>query len=153
MQIRLMKKSDIEEVAQIERETFSMPWSQRAFLQSLEMEHVLFLVAEKENEIAGYIGVYFAADEAEITNVAVKEKFRRRHIGESLVKEMVLRAKERGAVFAFLEVRCSNAEAIALYEKMGFSICGSRKGFYEKPREDAYVMVFAPDISTIQAGS
>lgn len=152
MQICLMEKSHIREVAQIEKETFSVPWSEKAFLEALEAEYALFLVAEEEGRVAGYIGVYLAADEGEITNVAVEETFRRHHIGEYLVKEALSEAEKKGAATIFLEVRCSNTPAIALYEKMGFSICGTRKGFYEKPKEDAYVMVSAPDISTVQAG-
>ena len=86
--------------------------------------------------------------EAEITNVAVEMEYRRRHIAEALVAEMQKEAAGRGTHSIFLEVRCSNTGAIALYQKMGFSICGTRRGFYEKPKEDAYVMVYTPEIST-----
>ena len=70
------------------------------------------------------------------------------HIAEALVAEMQKEAAKRGTHSIFLEVRCSNTGAIALYQKMGFSICGTRRGFYEKPKEDAYVMVYTPEIST-----
>ena len=75
-------------------------------------------------------------------------EYRRRHIAEALVAEMQKEAAGRGTHSVFLEVRCSNTGAIALYQKMGFSICGTRRGFYEKPKEDAYVMVYTPEIST-----
>ena len=152
MTIRPMEEKDICEIAGIEREIFSTPWSEKAFFEALEAEYALFFAAEEDGQIAGYIGIYLAADEGEITNVAVAENFRRRHIGEQLVHAAVSEAGKRGAVSIFLEVRYSNLPAIALYEKMGFSICGTRKGFYERPKEDAYVMVFAPDISTFQTG-
>lgn len=147
--IRLMEKKDVAKVTAIERDIFSMPWSENGFLDAICADNTLFLVAEEEG-IKGYIGMYLAADEGEITNVAVKETGRRKHLGESLLREALRISAERGIVSWFLEVRKSNAAAIALYKKQGFSVCGVRKGFYEKPREDAYVMVYPPDISTIQ---
>jgi len=108
----------------------------------------MFFAAKEGEHCVGYIGAYFAADEAEITNVAVDMEYRRRHIAEALVAEMQKEAAKRGTRSIFLEVRCSNTGAIALYQKMGFSICGTRRGFYEKPKEDAYVMVYTPEIST-----
>lgn len=149
MRIRPMETEDVPAVADMEQEIFSIPWSAQAFTDALEADYTLFLVAEVSGVTAGYIGVYLAADEAEITNVAVHERYRRCHLGELLVGEALNGAEKRGAVSAFLEVRISNAPAIRLYEKMGFGICGIRKGFYEKPREDAYVMT-VPDISTVQ---
>lgn len=147
MKIRRMKKEDIREAAQIEREIFSVPWSEQSFYDAIEMEQTIFLTAEEEGRVAGYLGMYLAADEGEITNVAVHKDCRRRHIGRALLMQALTEAAERGADTIFLEVRCSNAPAIALYEQMGFKICGTRRGFYEKPREDACVMV-RPDIST-----
>lgn len=149
MRTRPMKIKDIPAVAEMEREIFSMPWSEQSFADALQADYTLFLVAEVSGVTAGYIGVYLAADEAEITNVAVQKDFRRCHLGEMLVGEALKEAKKRGAVSVFLEVRISNDPAIHLYEKMGFGICGTRKGFYEKPKEDAYVMMI-PDISTVQ---
>lgn len=149
MQIRPMEAEDISAVAAIEQKTFSMPWSRQAFADALQADYTLFLVAEVSGAIAGYIGVYLAADEAEITNVAVLEDHRGCHLGKLLVSEALREAKRRGAASVFLEVRISNDPAIGLYKKLGFEICGTRKGFYEKPREDAYVMMI-PDISTVQ---
>ena len=137
MVISRMKTEDVTDAARIEEKIFSTPWSEQSFLEALEQEHCV-----------GYIGAYFAADEAEITNVAVDMEYRRRHIAEALVAEMQKEAAKRGTHSIFLEVRCSNTGAIALYQKMGFSICGTRRGFYEKPKEDAYVMVYTPEIST-----
>lgn len=151
MRIRQMERKDAAKAAAIEEEIFSMPWSKQAFLEALDLESTLFLAAEEEGELAGYIGLYLAADEGEITNVAVRERYRRRRIAESLIEHAMCTAAERGAAKVFLEVRPSNTGAIALYEKTGFIHCGTRRGFYEKPREDAYVMM-RPDISTILTG-
>ena len=149
MRTRPMKIKDIPAVAEMEREIFSMPWSEQSFTDALQADYTLFLVAEVFGVTVGYIGVYLAADEAEITNVAVRKECRRSYLGEHLVREALWEMRRRGVVSVYLEVRISNDPAIRLYEKMGFEICGTRKGFYEKPREDAYVMVI-PDISTVQ---
>ena len=145
MVISRMKTEDVTDAARIEEKIFSMPWSEQSFLEALEQEYTVFFVAKEEEHCVGYIGAYFAA---EITNVAVDMEYRRRHIAEALVAEMQKEAAKRGTRSIFLEVRCSNTGAIALYQKMGFSICGTRRGFYEKPKEDAYVMVYTPEIST-----
>ena len=135
MVISRMKTEDVTDAARIEEKIFSTPWSEQSFLEALEQEYTVFFAAKKKEHCVGYIGAYFAADEAEITNVAVEA-------------EMQKEAAKRGTHSIFLEVRCSNTGAIALYQKMGFSICGTRRGFYEKPKEDAYVMVYTPEIST-----
>lgn len=148
MVISRMKTGDVTDAARIEEKIFSMPWSEQSFLEALEQEYTMFFAAKEGEHCVGYIGAYFAADEAEITNVAVDMEYRRRHIAEALVAEMQKEAAKRGTRSIFLEVRCSNTGAIALYQKMRFSICGTRRGFYEKPKEDAYVMVYTPEIST-----
>lgn len=140
MIVRTMSKADTKEVAELEAEIFSMPWSRQGFEDTLTMPNVLFLVAWEEEALAGYCGVYMAADEGEITNVAVKASFRKRGIGEYLVKELMKRAREEGVCRFILEVRESNAQAVRLYERLGFSVCGRRKHFYEHPAEDALVM-------------
>lgn len=147
--IRLMKPEDIAQVSSIEAAVFSQPWSSLGFSQALSLENTLFLVAEEE-EIEGYLGMYLAADEGEITNVAVRKESRRKHLGEQLLARAVEVAQERGIRSYYLEVRKSNEAAIRLYEKFGFAVTGTRKGFYDKPKEDAYVMVYPPEISTIQ---
>lgn len=141
MLIRKMEEQDISQVAQIERENFSMPWSEKAFSDSLSQEEALFLVAEEEGRVLGYIGVYISLDEGEITNVSVDQNQRKKGIGNALVEQLKKAAAEKMVERIFLEVRVSNEPAIHLYEKQGFEKVGCRKGFYEKPREDAWVMM------------
>lgn len=88
MVISRMKTEDVTDAARIEEKIFSMPWSEQSFLEALEQEYTVFFVAKEEEHCVGYIGAYFAADEAEITNVAVDMEYRRRHIAEALVAEM-----------------------------------------------------------------
>lgn len=141
VRIRRMSPADIPEVAVLEAQNFSMPWSEKGFDDALKQADNIFLVARtQDGTIAAYCGLYASTDEGEITNVAVSEKVRRQGIGVAVMEELFYRAKERGIKKIFLEVRQSNMSARRLYDKMGFAQCGIRKNFYERPREDAVVM-------------
>lgn len=138
--IRSMHSEDTLAVSLLEQEIFTQPWSRQGFLNALTEEN-LFLVVEQEGKIVGYCGMYCGADEGEIVNVSVKREARGCGIGYRMLKKLLAKAKEAGIRQVVLEVRVSNRAAIGLYEKLGFSIVGLRKGFYEQPREDAYVMM------------
>ena len=138
--IRNMIKVDCERVAALEKRIFSQPWSEQGFADALSMEQNIFLVAEEAGEICGYLGMYQSLDEGEITNVAVAPEMRNTGIGWELMQVAIAKAKEQGILQIVLEVRVSNASAIHLYEKCGFLNCGVRKGFYDFPKEDAYIM-------------
>ena len=140
--IRNMQVADALAVSEIEQEIFSRPWSYQGFVDSLNLGNTIFLVAEEEGRILGYIGMYLAKDEGEITNVAVMKQERQRGIGGMLLKEIKKEAERRAIARIVLEVRVSNASAIRLYERESFQNCGVRKNFYELPREDAYIMIY-----------
>jgi ribosomal-protein-alanine N-acetyltransferase len=152
MIIREMTPQDAGAVAAIEKENFSQPWSEQGFIESLSNPDTLFLVAQTDSSreenrsmppqpaIAGYIGMYLAMDEGEITNVAVAASARNRGIGKALIRELTEKAARRGISRIVLEVRVGNRPAIALYERMGFRRIGTRKGFYDFPKEDADIM-------------
>lgn len=140
--VRAMQEMDVEAVEKLEKEIFSMPWSVQGFLDALQLENTVFLVAEEKQEILGYIGMYFSLDEGEITNVAVAPRKRCRGIGELLIQEMKKEAQKHALSSIVLEVRVSNHSAIRLYERNGFVNLGIRKGFYEMPKEDAYIMYY-----------
>lgn len=146
--IRKMTESDIPQVAAIEAQAICPPWSEQSFRSALDQPGNLFLVAETENEIAGYCGMYTAADEGEITNVAVRERYRQQGIGSRIMETVLASAVERGLTQIILEVRESNLAAEKLYEKYGFQSCGKRKNFYHDPDEDAVVMICHPGISS-----
>ncbi len=141
MMIRQMQAADIAAVAALEAQIFSMPWSAEGFADTLPREDVLFLVACEGDTLLGYVGVYCTSDEGEITNVAVAPAVRRKGIARALLTELKERLASLGIRRIVLEVRVSNEAAIRLYERMGFCALGTRKNFYEKPAEDAYVMV------------
>lgn len=140
MNVRHMEQCDVPEVARLEQEAFSSPWSEQAFHDSMKLSYYLFLVAEEENEIAGYAGMYLIMDEGDVTNVAVFKKWKCHGVGTLLVEKLLEEAKKRGATSATLEVRKSNIPAIMLYRKVGFELVGTRKNFYDNPKEDAVIM-------------
>ena len=139
-----MKKEHIPEAAMIEAMSFSLPWSENAFEESLSYDHTIFLVAvlKGTDKVAGYIGMYKVFNEGEITNVAVHPKYRGMGIGTKLMESVIRQAEKNNIKDIILEVRQSNSEAIRLYEKNGFKKIKKKKNFYEKPVEDGIVMHF-----------
>lgn len=140
IEVKAMERQDLEQVEAIERATFSMPWSEKGFLDSMRMPGALYLTARLDGRIAGYCGMLQCMDEAEITNVAVRADCRRAGVAHGMLQCLLEQGAERGVRTFILEVRRGNKAAISLYEKLGFETCGTRKNFYEKPREDAIVM-------------
>lgn len=140
MTIREMQLDDLEQVMVIENANFSVPWTETGFFTFLIRQDALFLVAEEQEQILGYMGVLMVMDEGDITNVSVDPKHQGKGIGRALVQGMIDKTVEAGVTTLHLEVRESNASAIALYEKMGFEKIGVRKNYYESPTEDGILM-------------
>ena len=138
--IREMTLEDIEQVYHIEESIFSIPWSKTSFENSIKSKDTMFIVAEKEREIVGYLGLYLFSEEADISNVAVKEEYRQQHVGRSLLQYILSTAKERGVKNVTLEVRETKVPAIKLYQSMGFVEAGIRKNYYKEPTENALIM-------------
>ena len=138
--IRQMEKKDIEQVERIEKEIFSIPWSAHSFEDAAMTKENIYLVCECNGVIAGYCGLWTVLGEGNITNMAVDKEYRKKGIGEALMKEMEKRGSQKDVDIFFLEVRQSNAAARRLYDKMGYKEIGTRKRFYERPVEDAIVM-------------
>lgn len=145
--VSAMTAKDIGQIAKIEKECFSTPWSEDSLREELDNENAFFLTAKIFGEVCGYIGTSIILDECYIANVAVKKEHRRKGIASLLISKAIETAKEKDCSFISLEVRKSNAPAIALYEKFGFSVCGERKNFYTDPDENALIMTkFFKDI-------
>lgn len=138
--VREMLESDVSDVARLEEETFSMPWSQEAFLDMLKNENMTYLVVDMNGEIIGGAGIRNILGDAEITNVVIKDVYRGHGYGKLLLTKLMDKGLEMGANAFTLEVRKSNTAAICLYTSCGFCQEGLRKNFYEKPREDALIM-------------
>ena len=140
MMIVRMNESHVKAVAELEKLCFSDPWSENSVASELKNKLALWLVAEEEGQVAGYIGSQTCTDESDVMNVAVHPDFRRRGIAEALVNALVEELKMIGSHCLTLEVRATNVPAIALYGKLGFVEIGRRKNYYRNPREDALIM-------------
>lgn len=138
--IRPMRESDIEQVVAIENSIFSIPWSAKSFIDACKEEYNIYLVCEMDSKVVGYCGLWTVLGEGNITNMAVDEEYRKCGIGSALMQAMELLGQKMDVSIFFLEVRAGNIAAQKLYEKMGYREIGRRKGFYEKPVEDALVM-------------
>ena len=140
MEITTMTSAHVAQIAAIEKLCFSDPWSENSVASELENRLSLWLVALDGDTVAGYVGSQSVLDEADMMNVAVHPDFRRQGIAEALVSGLVEHLKAMGSHCLTLEVRASNAPAIALYEKLGFAEIGRRKNYYRNPREDALIL-------------
>ncbi len=138
--IRRMTEADLPAVADLERENFSIPWTEANLRESLNLPGYFFLVAEEEGKVVGYAGLSRVLDEGDVTNIVVTEEFRGRGIGTELTSALLEEGKKEGIQAFTLEVRFSNVPAVHIYEKLGFVQEGIRKRFYEKPVEDARIM-------------
>lgn len=139
-EIRPMCEQDLDEVAALEREIFSVPWSKNGFASALRQEAAHYLTVRLDGELAGYCGFLQSFDEADITNVAVAPAFRGQKIAQCMLEELMRQGRKRGVASYTLEVRASNAPAIHLYKKLGFVDAGIRPGFYDDPKEDALIL-------------
>ena len=121
--------------------SFSRPWSEQAFYEELKKESALMLAAvDRSGRVVGWAGLEQLFGEGAITNIAVTPQYRRQGIGWELLKELLDRARRLGVLSVTLEVRETNAAAIALYRQLGFEELGVRRGVYDRPVEDAVVM-------------
>jgi ribosomal-protein-alanine N-acetyltransferase len=130
----------LDALAGLERLCFSEPWTRAGLAAELGSSTAVFAAAEISGETAGYAGMHRVLDECYMDNVAVFPQFRRRGVARALMEYLVARAREKNARFLTLEVRASNAAAIALYETLGFREAGRRRDFYRAPTEDALLM-------------
>ena len=140
MTIERMNESHVAAVAALEKLCFADPWSLSSVASELKNPLALWLVAVEEDVVCGYIGSQSVMGESDMMNVAVNPDFRRKGIGEALVGALSDALKALGNTSLTLEVRASNAPAIALYEKLGFTQVGLRKNYYRNPKEDALIL-------------
>ncbi len=138
--VRRAKEQEIEEIARLEQEIFSDPWSLAAIRETWGQKQARILGAWLDGQMAGYVIVYFAADESEIARIAVDEKFRRQGVAGALLDEMERVLAGKGIARLMLDVRKSNAAALRFYLSRGFKEDGVRKNFYTNPIEDAILM-------------
>lgn len=140
MRIVKMQPEHVAAVAEMERQCFSDPWSEKSVASELDNPLSLWLIAEADGVVAGYVGSQTVLESADMMNLAVSQDFRRQGIGEQLVNSLTEALAEKGVKTLLLEVRISNEPAKQLYQKLGFEIVGKRPRYYEKPREDALIL-------------
>ena len=135
-----MEARHVLQIAEIEKLCFSDPWSESSISSELSNRLSFWLVAEDGDAVLGYVGSQSVLGESDMMNLAVRPDCRRRGIGEALVLALWEAMRERGNRCLSLEVRVSNAPAIALYQKLGFSQVGRRPNYYRDPKEDAWIL-------------
>ena len=134
--------NDINEIWEIEKLSFSVPWTREALGMEIVKNKCAKYYAAKnyEGKLIGYGGFWVIVDQAHITNVAVHPQYRRHGVGEAVMRHMLKQAYKLGLKDMTLEVRESNAPAIKLYKKLGFIECGVRKKYYSDNNENAIIM-------------
>ena len=139
LEIRRLSYADLPQVIAIERRAFPTPWSLAMFVLELSKPSGICLAALREGRIVGYLICSRYDTVWHVMNVAVDDRLRRERIATSLLTRLFERADTPGEQYT-LEVRTSNAPAIALYERFGFRSAGLRRGYYHDNKEDAVIM-------------
>lgn len=135
-----MTEAHIKDVAVLEAICFADPWSENSVASELTNPLSCWLVALEADRVVGYIGSQTVMGETDMMNVAVHPEHRRKGVAESLIRALIRALKEHESHCLTLEVRTSNAAAIALYEKLGFFEAGRRRNYYRNPKEDALIL-------------
>jgi len=140
--IREMIVEDLDAVSLIELDAFSHPWSREDFeIEILSNPYSKYYVYELESEIISYVGLWLIYEKAQITTIAVKNKYRGQKYSRLLMQFVDKICNDNNIEDCSLEVRISNFKAISLYESCGFVIKGIRENYYQDNYEDAYLMV------------
>lgn len=139
--IRDMQEDDIPAIVEIERISFSTPWSRQSFLNGMYKKNAFSKVAVFEENVIGYICVNYLNHESHILNLAVHQDFRRQGVATLLMNEAMRELKKKGCVFLYLKVRSSNTDAQKFYEIFGFKVESVRKNYYGDPDENALLMM------------
>ncbi len=141
LNLRLLKRTDIDQLIEIEKQVYGFPWSEKTFRDCMKIGYSCW-VMEKLDEIVAYGIVSIAAGESHVMNLCVDPKHQRKGYGRKLMKKLIAVALEERCRLILLEVRPSNETAIALYYNMGFNEIGRRKDYYpaENGREDALIL-------------
>ena len=134
--IKYATLDDVAEILRIEQACFSTPWTEQGIRESIENENTHLYLALADGKTAGYMGVQIFSGEGYVTNVATLPAYRRRGVAKALIERVLGNEMD----FLTLEVRESNAPAIALYESLGFARVGVRPHFYRNPDENALLM-------------
>lgn len=139
--------TDLDQLVRVEDACFQTPWSRESLSALLsDQTKCLCLVACRQElefrRVVGYIGLIHVLDEGEIANIAVHPEYAGQGVGFALLEAVKQFCAESGILTIHLEVRPSNAPALALYRKCGFLPTGRRRGYYSDTGEDALLMAW-----------
>ncbi len=140
IEILPMKREHVVQIAALEQQCFSDPWSEHSISSELDNDLSLWLVAVEGEQVVGYIGSQSVPPEADVMNLAVSPDYRRSGIGQRLLEALINRLTTEGINSLALEVRPSNGAALALYRRFAFAEIGRRPKYYVNPVEDALIM-------------
>lgn len=138
--IRPASAKDIDSIYEIGTLCFPDAWRRDTVAHDMEGDHSEYFVAEMEGKVAGYGCFWFVVDEGQLVNIGVRPEYRRKGLAEAILERGLEECGDRNMKTIFLEVRVSNTKAQALYKKYNFRTLGVRKGVYDLPREDGYIM-------------
>ena len=141
IKIEKLTKENIQDVSNVEKAYIETPWGYEGLLSEIGNEDAVYVCIKKGGVFAGYGGMRAGTFDADITNIAVAEDFRKMGIGTLIVKELIKKAEEKNLENVFLEVNINNIKAIRLYEKCGFTSEGIRKKYYNN-KDDAIIMKY-----------
>ena len=142
MEIRITDAREelLPQIQQIEQQSFSVPWTDAMLRMQLQPDSHVFLTAEADGAVVGYVGMLYVLDEGYISNVAVRPDHRRRGVAEALLAALEARGRALMLSFLTLEVRETNVRAQNLYYSFDFEKEGFRKRYYEDTGEGAYLL-------------
>ena len=141
--IRKMTLQDVPAVAELDRNSFSLPWPERAFVFEVAANPAArcWIAEDEHGRIVGMLVMWLIVDEAHIATLASHPEFRKQGIGAHLLTQALQAARAEGARRALLEVRAGNEAAQAMYRKFGFEAAGRRQRYYKDNGEDAILMM------------
>jgi len=134
--------ADVDAIVALEAESFTNPWSRDTLVWELRNSDVtrVYVLRDDQDVVAAFCVCWVIFDEMHVNTLAVAPGARRQGLGSILMRFAMADAVAGGATRATLEVRESNTAAIALYQRLGFSIAARRPGYYSKPDEDGLIL-------------
>jgi ribosomal-protein-alanine N-acetyltransferase len=133
---------DLDGVLDVERESFTNPWTREMYSWELQNRAVchIYVVRTDGCRVAGFCAFWLVFDEIHINNLAMRPDFRGLGMGTALLTHVMDAGRDLGARRATLEVRASNDAALRLYERLRFYVAGRRRNYYSNPVEDALIL-------------
>jgi len=138
MKIEKFDKKILEDIEEIEKESFNEPWLKEVYMKLIEKDNVFVYGAKADNRLVGFILIMDMIDVLEVIRIAIKKEYRRQGRGENILREFISDSDKD----IFLEVRTSNEKAIKLYKKIGFELLNIRKNYYKDTNESALIFRF-----------